>query len=213
MDGGSAPSDSPETRPRKWSLIGALQVLGPKKHSRVHVPPEFEDSAVVESALNEDSLSLLGVVTDAAIKSPVLMLKRLISLQFATAQFFSDTSVGENRVNDEARRAFIDLPVSGSEVCVIENCREDERLRNNIFVMGLPHVRFYAGVAIMVDGKKIGALYVADREARESFSPANRTMLIEFGVLISATMQDRADVRAAANEESTKMMASLSFGV
>jgi hypothetical protein len=215
MNGGAiskTPKAPTSTSRLGWSFRGAFRVFGPKKPSRVHVPSSnFEAASQIESALNENSLSLLGLVSDTALKSPVIMLKRLISVPFATAQLFTDIHEDENPANAEARRAFIDLPQTGNEACIVYNCREDERLKHNIFVTGLPYVRFYAGVALIVNGKKVGALLVADREARDHFSKANKQRLIEFGFLISGMLQDRADARTEANEESTKMMVSLHF--
>jgi diguanylate cyclase len=48
------------------------------------------------------------------------------------------------------------------ERLVVEDTRLDTRFRDNPFVKGAPHVRFYAGFVLRLEGHALGALCVID---------------------------------------------------
>ena len=82
------------------------------------------------------------------------------------------------------------------EPLVILDALDDERFAGNPCVQEVPHVRFYAGVAIAgPDGLPIGSLFVADSRPREGALP-----LAQLGRLAEQAAEAVADIdRLTAN--------------
>ena len=111
---------------------------------------------------------------------------------------FAGVPLAETPTPATQNRFYVTLP-QGTDVYVIENCRSDSRLQHSTFVTGPPYIRFYAGVALFVNGVHEGTLFVADHTARTNFSGNDIRMLEDFGKAVSAVLQDRADVLTASN--------------
>jgi GAF domain-containing protein len=63
--------------------------------------------------------------------------------------------------------AFCNLTVKMGEVLVIEDAHADPRFRDNPLVAGSPHIRFYAGAPLLLEGDvAIGSLCLIDRVPR-----------------------------------------------
>lgn len=65
-----------------------------------------------------------------------------------------------------AQSAFGTYTIAAGEAFVVEDATKDERFVDNPLVIGAPHVRFYAGVPIVVHNQRVGALSVMDTAAR-----------------------------------------------
>ena len=67
--------------------------------------------------------------------------------------------------------AFCDHTHCGPLPLIIPDTLEDMRFAHNPLVQGAPHIRFYAGVPLVLDGEMLGTLAVMDTVPRE-FAPA-----------------------------------------
>lgn len=71
------------------------------------------------------------------------------------------------------------------ELLVVENAAADVRFKNNIYVAGEPHIRFYAGAPLVatVGGHRYGTLCVFDFKPR-TFPAAHYAMLAHFSEIL-----------------------------
>lgn len=79
--------------------------------------------------------------------------------------FKSKVGIGPPQIEREA--AFCAHTILVEHVMEIRDATQDERFANNRFVLGEPHIRFYAGAPVRSsDGFNLGAICVIDREPR-----------------------------------------------
>ena len=82
---------------------------------------------------------------------------------------------------------------------VIEDTLRDPRFADNPLVTGEPHLRFYAGVPLLVDGgSAVGAISVADRSPRV-ISPRQVASLERLAAQISRELRLRRDLDRVSN--------------
>jgi GAF domain-containing protein len=58
--------------------------------------------------------------------------------------------------------AFCAHTIAQDKTLVVPDTQEDPRFKSNPFVVGHPHIRFYAGVRLMIEGFAVGTLCVSD---------------------------------------------------
>ena len=97
------------------------------------------------------------------------------------------------------------LPES-PEVFVVPNALKDDRFKNNDLVTGHPHIRFYAGAAIVVAGVKVGSLCVIDTVPHEDFSLDDKTTLMDIGYSVATLIQYRREAFINLTENKATMM-------
>ena len=81
------------------------------------------------------------------------------------------------------------------EIMWVEDARVDERFENNPFVKGEPHIRFYAGVPLVVNGCAVGALCVLGPEPR-AFDPDVAGTLKRLSAIAAADLHQRHRMNA-----------------
>lgn len=87
--------------------------------------------------------------------------------------------------------AFCTVTIQESEPVVVLDTLADERFRNNIFVVGKPHIRFYTGVPLRTpDGNNIGTLCLVDMKPR-SFGDEQVEMLTDLARLVMSELELR----------------------
>ena len=74
--------------------------------------------------------------------------------------------------------SFCGHTIADHRLMVVPDTLTDERFVDNPFVAGEPHVRFYAGVPLDVDGHRIGTLCVLDTRPRTFLSDERRALEI-----------------------------------
>jgi PAS domain S-box-containing protein len=70
------------------------------------------------------------------------------------------------------------------DVLWIEDCRQDDRFADGPLVVGAPHIRFFAGAPITVQGRRIGCVKVMDPEPRP-FDATLAASLMDVAGLVS----------------------------
>ena len=76
-------------------------------------------------------------------------------------------------------------------VFVVMDARKDVRFADNAFVAGPPHLRFYAGAPIIVDGAAIGTLCLLDDEPRQLFDEGDCEHLEKFARIAASCVIKR----------------------
>lgn len=87
---------------------------------------------------------------------------------------------------------------SDEDTLVVLDASKDERFASNPMVTGWPHVQFYAGAAIRLNGQKVGTLCVIDSKPRAQFDAALVEQLVDLAALAATLfeLKDEARVRA-----------------
>src|SRR5262249_52817882 len=91
----------------------------------------------------------------------------LITLVDSDYQWFK-ARVGVEQLGTPRDLSFCGHCINHRHPLVVEDTHLDPRFADNPLVTGDPHIRFYAGVPLLVDeGSSVGALSVADRTPRK----------------------------------------------
>lgn len=91
----------------------------------------------------------------------------------------------------------ITLP-SDDDTLVVLDATKDPRFAENSLVTGWPHIRFYAGAAIVVGRQKLGSLCVIDSKPRDALEPGLLEQLLDMAALAATlfSLKNEARVRA-----------------
>ena len=120
----------------------------------------------------EPAFDMLTRVAAAQLQMPI----SLISLVDANRQWFK-SHFGLEARSTPRDVAFCGHTILEREPMIVPDAQRDARFADNPLVTGAPHVRFYAGAALVTpDGYPIGTICVIDRIARE-FSAAQTQKL------------------------------------
>lgn len=155
----------------------------------------------------DDEAERLAVVHDLAIVDtpPEPRFGELVEL----ASFIAHTPIAAMTLIDEDRQWFkasigLSIPGSGRDISfcghtiadehtmVVPDTLSDERFVDNPFVADDPHIRFYAGVPLDVNGHRVGTLCVLDTRPRTFLSDERRALEI-LGRQVEAQLRLRRD--------------------
>ena len=119
-----------------------------------------------------EELGVLNLDADPVLDGLVRCAARLLNTPLALLTLIDDQNQWHKA------RAGIDVPVVprahafcthnllGDEILEVADTLQDPRFRGNPLVLGDPHIRFYAGIPLTVDGVTLGSLCVIDRRPR-----------------------------------------------
>ena len=114
----------------------------------------------------------------------------LVTLVHEHSQWFAGSvgfDVGETCRLDSFCSHAIEQP---HQLMWVEDARQDGRFANNPFVRGEPHIRFYAGVPLVVNGSAVGTLCVLGPEPRAA-DPGVAHSLKRLGAIAAADLDQR----------------------
>ncbi len=131
-----------------------------------------------------DDLTALGC---ALFQAPIV----LISLVDRQRQFFK-SAVGLTCKQLPHDSSFCAHTILGDGPLIVLNALEDGRFANNPLVLGEPHIRFYAGAALVgKEGMKLGSFCVIDRQPRAAFKSDQQILLLRFARLAVNALEQR----------------------
>ncbi|OFZ98869.1 MAG: hypothetical protein A3H35_08245, partial [Betaproteobacteria bacterium RIFCSPLOWO2_02_FULL_62_17] len=151
------------TRIRAWALRTAIRWI------RADIPvdenrrlSELHDLAILDTP-RDDRFDRLTRIAAAAFDVPIA----LISLVDSDRQWFK-SSFGLNATETSRDAAFCAHVVHQKKEMVVHDTLQDDRFADNPLVTGVPRIRFYAGVPLILeDGSCIGTFCIADTRPRE----------------------------------------------
>jgi len=106
----------------------------------------------------EETFDRITRLARASLRKPV----SLISFADENRQWFKSVQ-GLEITSARTESTFCAYLADSDEMLVVEDTLRDSRFQNNPFVVGVPHIRFYAGSPLITPGgQNIGALCVLD---------------------------------------------------
>ncbi len=126
----------------------------------------------------------------------------LVSLVDEARQWFK-SRVGIDIAETPRETAFCAHAILGTRPLVVCDATCDPRFRDNPFVTGAPHIRFYAGAPLInADGFRLGTLCLIDDKPWIGFSPSQEEDLIAFAALVMERLEARRQPPSPAVETS-----------
>jgi len=137
----------------------------------------------------EQTFDDLVLLASFICKTPIA----LISLVDEDRQWFK-SKVGLSVSETPREIAFCATAIQQPDVFVVPDTLNDERFRNNPFVVSEPNVRFYAGAPLIdEEGHALGTICVIDRIPRE-FAPDQQEALKALSRLVLAQLEFRRNL-------------------
>jgi GAF domain-containing protein len=116
----------------------------------------------------------------------------LVSLVDGRRQFLK-SRVGLDVLETPRDISFCGHAILGTEPFVVSDAAIDERFADNPLVVGPPHIRFYAGIPLVVDDElALGTLCILDTQPRVLDEPM-RDSLLRLARIARLCMQQLAD--------------------
>lgn len=104
--------------------------------------------------------------------------------------------------------SFCSYTVLDDEVNYIPDASKDERLKDNPFVSGEPHLRFYAGAPLIApNGQRVGSFCILDVKPRHDFGERDQSMLEDLAAMAIEQMDMRMATGVVAEEIETRLIA------
>ena len=105
---------------------------------------------------------------------------------------FFRSCFGVDLYEQPSEGSFCSYTVQGDVVMVVPDARGDLRFAYHPFVVGEPHLRFYAGAPLRTpEGVTIGSLCLLDSKPHPVFSDAQRGLLGELAEMVMEALEHR----------------------
>lgn len=149
----------------------------------------------LRAALADETFqSLVGVAADA-FGMPIAT----ISLIDADSQIYFST-IGIDAAATERNISFCSTTVACDAPVVVLDASRDPLWRDNPLVCGEPHIRFYAGMPLRIEGQPIGTFCIIDRVPHAAFTEAQRQLLQRYAAIAEEMLELRS-LRAQGDRE------------
>ncbi|KAI3426335.1 hypothetical protein D9Q98_008708 [Chlorella vulgaris] len=164
-----------------------------------HTPPEVMEAPYEAERLKAvRALNLIGATPKPKFESITALMKQMFETPVAAVTLIDDDLHFIARAGDWACSAgrqgsFCDwiLVPELPQMLIVEDARKDPRFRSNPFVVGEPHIRFYAGAPLVSSyqhAHRYGTLCVFDFKPRR-FDATKYTMLAHFAEIVVREME------------------------
>lgn len=140
------------------------------------------ESQLLDSATTDEDFNRYTSMCARHFKVPIA----LVSLIDIDRQWFK-SKVGLDAAETHRDISFCTYTVlpESPDVLVVLDANKDPRFAGTALVTGPPHVIFYAGAALWVDGQKLGSLCIIDNVPHDSFSLADQQNLMDIAAGVS----------------------------
>jgi hypothetical protein len=150
------------------------------------------DEAARQQALDE--LAILDTPPEERFDRVTRLATRLFGVPMAMVTLIDrdrqwvKSNAGTDLVETARGDAFCNVAIQQPGAFVVEDARQDDRFRGNPYVLGDPHIRFYAGQPLVVTGgHRVGALCILDDEPRV-LSDAEERLLADLALWVQAEL-------------------------
>jgi len=148
-----------------WSTLSVAAPAKEEERLKVLLEADILDSK------NEEIYERYTTMASRIFKAPIA----IISLVDQERQWFK-SRVGLAATETHRRHAFCAHAIldDSPPVFVVPDASQDPRFQQNPLVTGSPHIRFYAGASLEVEGMRIGTLCIIDSEPRDEVERTER---------------------------------------
>jgi diguanylate cyclase (GGDEF)-like protein len=125
----------------------------------------------------------------------IRLAKNLFDVPIALVSFFDDQSklfkslLGEDVLETPHERSFCGHVLSQEDIFNVPETFHDKRFQDNPYVLGDPHVRFYAGYPIQLNRQNLGTISIIDNKPRH-FSTEQLNWLQDVAALVETEIQN-----------------------
>lgn len=147
--------------------------------------------------------AILDTPREEAFDSLTRLAQRIFDVPISTVSFIDahrqwfKSQRGLSACETDRASAFCNITIKQPTMLVIPDATADERFAGNEFVVGEPHIRFYAGMPLRTqDGHAIGSLCAAGSQPR-NFSRQDQDTLADLGALAVELLELRRQVAVA----------------
>ncbi|MEH2921137.1 EAL domain-containing protein [Samsonia erythrinae] len=141
----------------------------------------------IKNALFDSSLSNLVSLAANIFSAPIV----LVSLIEAERQLFA-ASVGISFCETTRDISFCAHTIQQQRIMIVHDTHKDARFKNNPLVLGMPYIRFYAGIPLTTpSGHAIGSLCIIDLNPRATFSRRDEYNLQDLASLVMDKLEMR----------------------
>lgn len=169
-----------------------------------HMPPDEAARLLAQGALSaldtaaDSVLDSLVRAASAVVGSPI----SLISLIEERRHWLS-SCLGLASTQVPRDEAFCAPSPCDRAIFEVQDARRDGRFADSPLVTGAPHMRFYAGLPLALEGQMIGTLCIVDRQPRR-FDDAQRAALGDLAHAVESWMSCHREKLALAESEATR---------